>query len=362
MSDYKNIMINLSNAANTANLRSVGMYSGTFFMTILSLQFLKFCFRFLPNAVFYFLLSYLSIRVYETMNDKSVSDKLNNVIYTCSYDVIGLYSKAQLLCKQIMNNKDIKQLKEKLHICANYEEKIRSTLYKLLNIPEKPTNKYTFEYIKNGDVINKTVSLNKNLINEDTYDFVILSNESAKHKKIIQKEDVNSLNDDIEVDINSIDMIPSNIKFMVFQLSIPYLKKDDETLVDLHLSTSNYNFLIDGNIIDKHFLLYFVNTYYSREIMNITHLDGCEIRFIDGAVNMIDMNLDEQYIHLYENTYEIKNIGATALKNTDKSYTEDNKNNFVESDGEYETTNEYVSPTCTEQLSESSNESSNDEQ
>jgi hypothetical protein len=196
------------------------------------------------------------------------------------------------------------------------------------------------------------------LINEDTYDFIILSNESTKHKKIIQKEDVNSLNDDIEVDINSIDMIPSNIKFMVFQLSIPYLKKDDETLVDLHLSTSNYNFLIDGNIIDKHFLLYFVNTYYSREIMNIAHLDGCKIRFIDSAVNMIDMNLDEQYIHLYENTYEIKNIGTSALKNTDKSDT----NNFVESEEEYEITNEYVSPTCTEQLSESSNESSNDEQ
>jgi hypothetical protein len=284
------------------------------------------------------------------MNDNSVNDKLNNLIYNCSYDVIVLYSKAQVTCKQIMNNKHVKQIKEKLDICTNYEEKIRNTLYKVLNIPEKPTNTYTFEYIQNGDVINKTVSLNKNLISESTYDFIILSNEFTKHKKIIQKEDVNSLNDNIEVDLDSIDMIPSNTRFMVFQLSIPYLKKDDETLVDLHLSTEKFNFLIDGNKIDKQFLLYFVNTYYSHEIMNLEHLNGCEIRFIDGAVNMIDMNLDEQYIHLYENTYEIKNIDGSALKNTDKSDT----NNFVESDGEYETTNEYVSPTCTEQLSDSS--------
>ena len=341
MSDYKNIIINLSNSAKTANLKSVGIYSGTFFMAILSLNFLKLCFHYLPNSVFYFLLSYFSIRVYETMNDKSVSDKLNNLIYTCSYDVIVLYSKAQIICKQI---------KEKLNFSANYEEKIRNTIYKVLNIPEKHTNTYMFEYIKNGDVINKTVSLNKDLVSESSYDFIVLSNECTKHKKLIQKDDVNSLNSEIEVDLDSIEMIPSNIKFMVFQLSIPYLKKDDETLVDLHFSTSNYNFLIDGNIIDKQFLLYFVNTYYSHEIINLEHLDGCEIRFIDGAVNMIDMKLDEQYLHLYENTYEIKNMVASSLKNTDKSDT----NNFVESEEEYELTNEYVSPTCTEQFSDSS--------
>jgi hypothetical protein len=116
------------------------------------------------------------------------------------------------------------------------------------------------------------------------------------------------------------------------------------------MKSENYNFLIDGNIIDKQFLLYFVNTYYSHEIINLEHLNGCEIRFIDGAVNMIDMKLDEQYIHLYENTYEIKNIVASSLKNTDKSDT----NNFIESDEEYEITNEYVTPTSTEQLSDSS--------
>jgi hypothetical protein len=276
------------------------------------------------------------------MSDNSVSDKFNNLVFVCSYDVIVLYSKAQIICKKIMDNRNVKVIKEKIDSFANYEKNIQKTIYKLLDIPEKPTNTYMFEYIKNGYIVNKTVSLNKDLINESTYDFIILSNESTKHKKIIQKEDVNSLNSEIEVDLDSIDIVPSNIKFMVFQLSIPYLKKGDETLVDLHLSTSNYNFLIDGNTIDKQFLLYFVNNYYSNQIINIEHLNGCEVRFIDNAVNMIDMKLDEQYLHLYENTYEIKN--------TDKSDT----NNFVESEEEYEITNEYVSPTCTEELSDSS--------
>lgn len=355
MSDYKKIINTLCNAATITNVKTVGMYSGTFFMSILALQFLKFCFRYLPNAVFYFLLSYLSIRVYETMNDGSVSDKLNNVMYTCSYDVIFLFSKVQIICKQIMDNRHVKVIKEKLNIFVNYEENIEKTIYKLLNIPEKPINMYTFEYIKNGDVVNVTLSLNKDLVSESTYDFIVLSNESTKHKKIIQKEHVTSINENIEVDLDSIEMVPSNIKFIVFQLSIPYLKKDDEVLVDLHLSKPNYNFLIDGNIIDKQFLLYFVNTYYSHEIINLEHLDGCEIRFIDGAVNMIDMNLDEQYIQLYENTYEIKNIADVAIACKDKAGTEDtNKNNFIESEEEYELTNEYVSPTCTEQFSDSS--------
>jgi len=315
MSEYKNMINNLSNAVKSTNVKTVSMYGGSFLIAILSLEFIRFSYHYLPNAVFYFLLSYLSMRVYETMNDNSVTDKFNNIMYTCSYDIIVLYSKTQIICKQI---------KENLNLYTNYEENIQKTIYKILNIPKKPTNTYTFEYIKNGDVINKTVSLNKHLLNEDTYDFIILSNESTKHKKIIQKEDVNSLNDCMEVDVDSIDMITSTVKFMVFQLSIPFLKKDDETLLDLHLKTANHNFLIDENRIDKKFLLHFVNHYYSDQILNIKHLNGCQVRFIDNEVKMIDMKLDEQYIHLYENTYEIKNIDTL-----------DTRNNFVENEDEY---------------------------
>jgi hypothetical protein len=89
------------------------------------------------------------------MNDNSVTDKFNNLVFNCSYDIIVLYSKLQILCKQI---------KEKLNLYTNYEENIQKTIYKVLNIPEKPTNTYIFEYIKNGDVINKTVSLKKNFV------------------------------------------------------------------------------------------------------------------------------------------------------------------------------------------------------
>jgi len=278
------------------------------------------------------------------MNDNSVNDKLNNLLFNCSYDIIVLYSKAQIICKKIMDNRNVKVIKEKLDSFANYEEKIQKTIYKVLNIPEKPTNTYMFEYIKNGDVINKTVSLNKGLVSESSYDFIILSNESTKHKKIIQKEDVNSLNSEIEVDLDSIDMIPSTIKFMVFQLYIPSTSmKIYESLLDLHLKSENYNFLIDGNIIDKQFLLFFVNNnYYSNEIINLEHLDGCEIHCIDGTVNMFSMKLDEQYLHLYENTYEIKNVNTSNNLDAVNNFVESDVESDVEIDEEYEITNDYV--------------------
>jgi hypothetical protein len=302
------------------------------------------------------------------MSDNSVNDKVNNLVFVCSYDIIALYSKAQIICKKIMDNRNVKVIKEKLDSFANYEKNIQKTMYKILNIPEKPTNTYMFEYIKDGDVINKTVSLNKDLVSESSYDFIILSNESTKHKKIIQKDDVNSLNSEIEVDLDSIEMIQSTVKFMVFQLYIPYLKKKDESLLDLYLKSETCNFLIDNNIIDKKFLLFFVNNYYySNELPNLEHLDGCEIHFIDGTVNMNSVKLDEQYLHLYENTYEIKNVNTSNNLDAVNNFVESDVESDLEIDEEYEITNDYVlsshiqdyaNELSTELLSELSNNSS----
>lgn len=347
MTDYKNIMNTLSNNVNTENFKMVGLYSGSFFLLLATLNCLKFCFQYLPNSIFYFLLSYLTIRVYETMNDNSINDKFNNLVFTCSYDIIVLYSKIQILSTKFYNicNKQLLFTKEYLKINVNYEERVKDVIYKLFNLQtiSIKANKYLFEYIKNGFIVDMTVSLNKNLINPEVYDFIVLSNESTKNKKIIQKEDVINLNDNVDLVLDSIEMISSNVKFLVVQLFIPYLNKGDETLLDLHFSTVDYNFLMDGNRIDKQFLLYFVNNYYSCEKMNINHLDGCEIRFIDGSVNMNNVNLDTHYIHIYENSYEIKNVDTLDVKN-----------NFIESDSEYEVTNEFVRHTNTEESSESS--------
>jgi hypothetical protein len=85
-----------------------------------------------------------------------------------------------------MNNKYTQFIIEKFIKIVDYEERVKEIIYKILNIPDKPVNTYIFEFIKNGEIVNKTVSLNKHLINEDSYDFIILSNESTKHKKIIQ--------------------------------------------------------------------------------------------------------------------------------------------------------------------------------
>jgi hypothetical protein len=99
---------------------------------------------------------------------------------------------------------------------VNYEERVKDVIYKLLNLPtiSSKANKYIFEYIKNGFIVDMTVSLNKNLISPEVYDFIVLSNESTKTKKIIQKEDVINLNDNVDLVLDSIEMISSNVKFL----------------------------------------------------------------------------------------------------------------------------------------------------
>ena len=117
---------------------------------------------------------------------------------------------------------------------------------------------------------------------------------------------------------------------MVFQLNIPFFNKyDNESIFDLHLSSSKYNFLVDNNRIDKDFLLFFINNYYSSEIMNMQHLNGCEIRLVDNCANFYSVDLEKQFIHIYENNYEIKAIMNTEEKINNYFSENDEDNDFT---------------------------------
>ena len=325
-----NIQSLLTNSFYINNIKTNSLYGGYIIMGYVIIKFLNFLKNNLPDFMFYLLFSYISIRIHETMyNEKltTLSDKFDSLLFTCSYDFIILYSKVQIIIGKISNNVI------KVYILLNdmyiKDSKLESFIHNCFQIKTKKiniqdsNNNTMFEFIKNGDVINKTVSLNNNLIDEDKYDFVVLSNELTNYKKIIQKRDiVNNINN-----INNISMTPSNVNFRIFQLNIPFFNKhDDESLFDLHLSNAKYNFLLDNNRIDKDFLLFFINNYYSSEIVNMQHLNGCEIRLMDKNINLLSVNLDKQYIHIYENNYEVKDI-------IEKS---NSTNNFIESEEYYE--------------------------
>jgi hypothetical protein len=297
----------LNNQFYINNITTTTLYGGYFIIGYMMIQFLNFFKNNLPDAMFYLLFSYISIRLHEVIYDEqliTLSDKFDNLLFTCSYDFILYYSKGQILFGKLSDNAT------KIAISLNdtyiKDTKFESLIYQCLNIETKNTeitsNNNMFEFIKNGDVINITVSLDNNLIHEDEYDFVILSNESTNYKKIIQKQDI--VNNTINYSI-----IPSDVSFMIFQLNIPFFNKyDDESIFDLHLSNKKYNFLVDNNRIDKDFLLFFINTYYRSEIVNIQHLNGCDIRLMDKNINLISVDLDKQYICIYENNYEIKDL------------------------------------------------------
>lgn len=303
------------------DIKSTSLYGGYFVLWYIIVKFLNILKFTLPDALFYLVFSYFSIRIYEVCNNEksiTLSDKLNCFVVDCSYDVILWYSKGQILLGKICKN--VSKLTESFNNNYIKDTKIEEIIFCLLNSgPQKEIigNNIIYDFVKNGDVINSTVSLKDNLIDEDKYDFVLLS--FSNYKKIIQKKDVS-------VNLDNKSIVPSNVKFMVFQLNIPFFNKyDNESLFDLLLQNVDYNFYVDGNRIDKDFLLFFLNNYYSKEIMNIQHLNGCEVRLLDKNVNFISINLDKQFINLYENDYEIKEIV-------------DEEKKLTESDDDYEFT------------------------
>jgi hypothetical protein len=255
-------------------------------------------------------------------NLTKISDKLDSMLFTCSYDFIILFSKGQIIVGKISSN----ITKLAILLGDKYiESRLECYIYSFFNIETRHiTNKdiNMFEFIKNGDVINRTVSLNNNLIDEDKYDFVVLSNESTNCKKIIQKKDV--VNNANEIDTS---IVLSNVKFMVFQLNIPFFSKyDNESLFDLQLSNAKYNFLLHNNRIDRDVLLFFINNYYYSKIVNIQHLNGCEVRLIDNYANILSVDLDKQYICIFENNYEVKDIvESDEIDESDESDESDEK-------------------------------------
>jgi hypothetical protein len=303
---------------NFDNMKSAGLCGGYIVLWFMLVKFLNILKYTLPDVLFYLFFSYISVRIYEVCNnDKliTLTDKFDNLMFECSYDVILWYSKGQIIIGKIFKNV--------VNVCIVFNDsyikdtKFELFIHQVLNIETKKEisgNNILYEFIKNGEVINSTVSLKNDLIEEDKYDFVLLSNESTKYKKIIQKKDV--------VDnLNDTSIVPSNVSFMVFQLNIPFFNKyDDESLFDLHLSSSKYNFLVNNNCINKDFLLFFINNYYSSEIMNLQHLNGCEIRFVDKYANFCSVDLEKQFIHIYENNYEIKDIVNTNFSESDEDY------------------------------------------
>ena len=190
------------------------------------------------------------------------------------YNTIYFYSACQIKCTQaynylipyFKNNENINQIKIDLFdINTN----------KLSNILEKDLQNIVKDnlYIANIDGIN---NVNKN-------------KSSITNKLIIDKNSVC-----LAFDV-------SNITFIALYLNY------NDMLYNINLKTDEFNYYLVGNIIDKYFVQYYINTVLN---LNFSYkeleIKTYQLELVDHNVNIINLNF-EQSIIIEKDGYRIVN-------------------------------------------------------
>jgi hypothetical protein len=253
-------------------------------------------------------------------------DDYNNYLMSISYNIIFIYSKAQLIImkinKCILNNMD--SLKK------NYPELSNLFLSFCKN------NNYV-EFIKHGEIFLKINLDNISKINTSIYnfDFILLTNFddecNNKNKSIYYY-----LPDDDDISINE----KSNVTFILVEIMI-----QNSTIV-VHFKNDIYNYLIDGNIFDYYFLIYFLKTHYKHEYekLDSDHLNEKDVkmRIMDGNINNYEFDMSNK-IKINKNDFQIIKNQEEEEKDLLREIVMNNKDNFLNTDDFIESLNTKIS-------------------
>ena len=199
--------------------------------------------------------------------------KYEEIFVTVSYNLIYVYSKAQIFYMNLVKtvNKKIEETPKLLKL-KNYLD---------LLLKQKNGKVTMIEYIKNG-------ILSNNLSMTDC-DFALYSRLDDS-KKCLNKKIVYDLDESIEV------YEVSDIKFLLVELKI-----GSETY-KIDLKTDEYNFYIVGNRFTKQFF-----QYYLTEILKITEgVDKFSLHMIDHTVNKVELDFSDENAHILLEKTEYK--------------------------------------------------------
>jgi hypothetical protein len=199
--------------------------------------------------------------------------KYEEIIISFSYNVIYVYSKAQILYMNIVKtlNKKIEETPKLL--------KLKNDLDLLLN--QKNGAVTMVEFIKNG-ILTDNLSMTE-------CDFVLYSRLDDS-KKCLNKKIVYDLDESIDV------YEVSDIKFLLVELKI------GTDTYKIELKTDAYNFYIVGNRFTKQFF-----KYYLTEILKITEsVDKFSLHIIDHTVNNVELDFSDENAHILLEKTEYK--------------------------------------------------------
>jgi hypothetical protein len=214
---------------------------------------------------------------------RNYPDKYQELIVSISYNLIYLYSKAQILYmnlitvvnKKIDENPNLLKLKNDLDLLLKPKSGIITML----------------DYIKNGNSVDK---------GNDDCDFMIYSwlddTKSCVNKKLVydSKEPLSFSE-------------ASDIKFLLIELKV-----GENNSHKIDLKTNELNFYMVGNSFTKQFFIY-----YLKQIVKISEEikddDKINLKFIDHDVNTIDLDFTDknENIILEKTGYKISNLNIS---------------------------------------------------
>ena len=214
---------------------------------------------------------------------RNYPNKYQEMIVSISYNLIYLYSRAQILYANLINvlNKKIEENPNLLKLKNDLD----------LLIKPKTGIVTMLEYIRNGNQTDKS---------DEEYDFTIYSwlddTKSCVNKKVIY---------DTTQPLSFSEV--SDIKFFLVELKV-----GENNSHKIELKTDEFNFYVVGNSFNKQFFIY-----YLKQILKSTEEikddDKINIKFIDHDVNTVELDFTDknESILLEKTGYKLSNLNQS---------------------------------------------------
>ena len=162
-------------------------------------------------------------------------------------------------------------------------------------------NSIYVEFIKNNNCIYAFYYSTTYTINTPyDYDFIILTHLKNKIiEKTWNKNNILFIKYSYFKPEYSLIMCEMNISNDIYKRTFP-----------ICFTTNEYNYLIENNIFDSKFIIYFITKYYSKQIVNISteSLLHYTLHILDADANLTETNKDYNIIVNKDNLSYIKNI------------------------------------------------------
>jgi hypothetical protein len=218
---------------------------------------------------------------------RNYPNKYQEMIVSISYNLIYLYSRAQILYANLINvlNKKIEENPNLLKLKNDLD----------LLIKPKTGIVTMLEYVRNGNPVNITSDKG-----DDECDFTIYSwlddSKTCVNKKLIY---------DLKEPLSFSEV--SDIKFFLVELKVG---ENNSNKIDL--KTDEFNFYVVGNSFNKQFFIYYLKQIV-KSTEEIKDDDKINIKFIDQDVNMIELDFTDknENIILEKTGYKLSNLNQS---------------------------------------------------